>query len=120
MTGRSCTAPGRCRSCGHRTDHGRVVMNAERASGPGFQVVVCPACDLAPEPAAVVETARGYCTGCGDYVANGVVAGHVEQGSGAGLTPVECPACIAVRRRVAARRDAKLRRTEPPRRERAS
>ena len=44
------TAPGLCCECGEHTDHGRVLGNVDQASGPGWTVIICPACDLKPKP----------------------------------------------------------------------
>ena len=44
------TAPGLCCECGVHTDHGRVLGNVDQASGPGWTVLIRPACDLKPKP----------------------------------------------------------------------
>ena len=113
------TAPvgsGLCRICGEHTDHGRVIINAEKVSGAGLLVLVCPACDLTagPVPVPRAETAYSCCHDCGRDVANGIVLGDVSQDSGAGFMPVLCAACVTERRRLAAARDEWLRQTAKP------
>ena len=44
------TAPGLCCECGERTDHGRILGHVDQASGAGWTVLICPACDLKPKP----------------------------------------------------------------------
>ena len=43
-------APGICCECGEHTDHGRVLGHVDQASGAGWTVLICPACDLKPKP----------------------------------------------------------------------
>lgn len=53
-------SPGNCRHCGEFTDRGRVVGHVDQGSGPGWTVVVCPACEPAPPPVSPVAEPLRY------------------------------------------------------------
>jgi hypothetical protein len=59
----SATSPerafGHCRHCGTETE-GVLVQHIDRASGPGWTVVVCPPCEKNPPAVPHAERPRTY------------------------------------------------------------